>query len=617
MPSIEERIVALLDERRQDIVDFAQDIYEHPELGFKEHRTAAKVSDALTALGLNSESGLAITGVKAHLGSGGDEENRLTVAVLGELDAVRSPSHPNADPVTKAAHACGHHVQLAALYGAAIALTDPEVRAALGGDVVFFAVPSEEYGEIEFKTSLADEGKLKLLGGKPELVRIGAFDDIDVVISHHVEFDPDGVHRVVVGSGSSNGFVSKLVRFTGLAAHAAGSPHLGVNALNAATIGLTALNAQRETFRDQDAVRVHPIITKGGDLVNVVPSDVTVEALVRARTLDAVLDANVKTNRAFEAGASAVGATVEIIDQPGYLPTIPLRLDSPILEAASRVVGRDAVQTADPDSHGSFSTDVGDLTHLLPVLSFRTGGVGGSAHAADAVVLDVDEAYLLPAKVAALAVYELLKDGAARAKKLTDDFEPALTKAGYLDYLDSIVSSENGANAPASSSAEETISKATAVAEVRKACFHFADLYFHFSKTLIDELGLKKGKELIERSVRSRAVDRGTKLRATAEALGIAPTNDNFYSVTDIPFLGWDTSLGREHCPYAAAWLARYDEEPWFPEIAAFYCDVNDPLVSEVFTGDTTHTITKNVLRGDDICDRVYFPIEEKAEPRP
>lgn len=82
---------------------------------------------------------------------------------------------------------------------------------------------------------------------------------------------------------SSNGFVGKTVRYIGKTAHAADAPHEGVNALNAACLGLMGINALRETFREQDVVRVHPIITKGGDFVNSVPDDVRLELYVRAK----------------------------------------------------------------------------------------------------------------------------------------------------------------------------------------------------------------------------------------------------------------------------------------------------------------------------------------------
>ena len=81
---------------------------------------------------------------------------------------------------------------------------------------------------------------------------------------------------VAIGS-SSNGFVGKTVQYIGKSAHAANAPHEGINALNAACLGLMGINALRETFREQDIIRVHPIITKGGDLVNNVPADVRME----------------------------------------------------------------------------------------------------------------------------------------------------------------------------------------------------------------------------------------------------------------------------------------------------------------------------------------------------
>ena len=181
-----------------------------------------------------------------------------------------------------------------------LALTNEDVKKELDGQVVFFAVPAEEYGEIEFKNSLTAQGKIRYGGGKCELIRIGAFDDIDLDIVHHT-----GDKDISIGSHSNNGFVSKVIRYKGLAAHAAGAPHLGVNALNAASLGLSALAYQRETFRDDDHVRIHPIITKGGNLVNVVPDEVVIETLVRAANKDAIADAAAKTDRAFKAGAIA------------------------------------------------------------------------------------------------------------------------------------------------------------------------------------------------------------------------------------------------------------------------------------------------------------------------
>ena len=140
-----------------------------------------------------------------------------------------------------------------------------------------------------------EEGKIQYGGGKCELLRIGAFDDVDLCLAHHSINE-----GISFGSGSNNGFVSKVIKIKGKASHAAGSPEKGVNALSAASLGLQALGLNRETFRDEDCVRVHPIMTKGGDLVNVIPDQVVLETLVRGKTLEAFADASAKTDRSFK-----------------------------------------------------------------------------------------------------------------------------------------------------------------------------------------------------------------------------------------------------------------------------------------------------------------------------
>src|SRR5687767_3576446 len=98
-----------MDARREAIVAFAEDVLRHPELGFDETRTAATFASALRALGTEPREGVAVTGVIARVRGGTPGP---TVAVMGELDALPVPGHPLADPVTGAAHACGHHAQV-------------------------------------------------------------------------------------------------------------------------------------------------------------------------------------------------------------------------------------------------------------------------------------------------------------------------------------------------------------------------------------------------------------------------------------------------------------------------------------------------------------------------
>lgn len=433
MDATEAKIVEQIDKHREEIIAFARDIYTHAELGYKEFCTSKKTADFLKKLGLKVEDGFAITGVKGYLNP--EKKKNSSLALIGELDALRIPEHKYVNQETQAAHCCGHHAQLAGVIGAAIALSNPEIAEKLDGQVVFFAVPAEEYGEIEYKNQLKEQGKIVYGGGKCELIREGAFDDIDLSVVHHI-----GEEDVSVGSGTGNGFVSKIIRYKGKAAHAAGAPHLGVNALNAANLGLSALAFQRETFQDKDSVRVHPIITKGGNLVNVVPDEVVIETLVRAANVDAIVDADEKTSRAFKAGAYAIGAEYEITTLPGYLPNLAEPANQEVLEAAKIATeGTDyKVVEADPNFHSGGSTDVGDLKHIQPVLTFNTGGKINGLHSVDFDIIDEELAYVTTAKIFALSAYRLLKEGAVAAKKVVADYQPVYTKEEYVKFMDSM-----------------------------------------------------------------------------------------------------------------------------------------------------------------------------------
>jgi amidohydrolase len=381
-------------------------------------------------LGLPTETGLALTGVKARLNP--ERASQCSLALLGEMDALRIPECPTYNEETHGAHCCGHHAQLAGVLGAAIALSDPEIASTLDGQVTFFAVPAEEYGELAWKNQLMEEGKIVYGGGKCELIRTGAFDDIDLCLAHHTGFE-----GIQLGSGSGNGFVSKVIRYTGRAAHAAAAPHKGVNALSAASLGLQALALNRETFRDEDCVRVHPILTQGGDLVNVVPAQATLETLVRGKTLEAIADADGKTDRSFLAGAMAMGAGCQIVTQPGYLPYLAQPCPEELFDAAQLAAPGQQVSAFPLERHSGGSSDVGDLQHLMPVLTFRTGGAEGAGlHSADFRITDEETAYVLTAKIFALSAYRLLRHKSTLARQLTNGYQPRFSnKEEYCAFV--------------------------------------------------------------------------------------------------------------------------------------------------------------------------------------
>jgi acetylornithine deacetylase/succinyl-diaminopimelate desuccinylase-like protein len=149
----------------------------------------------------------------------------------------------------------------------------------LAGRATFFAVPPRRGDRV---AGVQARGRLSS-GGKAELLRLGHFDDVDLAMMIHLTpRAEDGKASVPL---SNNGRVGKLARYIGKAAHAGGAPHLGINALYAAHIGLMAINALRETFRDEDTIRVHPILTAGGSQVNVIPAEARIQTYVRGRTL--------------------------------------------------------------------------------------------------------------------------------------------------------------------------------------------------------------------------------------------------------------------------------------------------------------------------------------------
>src|SRR5437867_762420 len=425
---LKQRVLAAIDRRGDEIIGLGEQIRRHPELGFKEVKTARLVEETFKKLGLVPRAGLALTGVRADVSGRGGEGPSF--AVLGELDALVVAGHPEGDPTTGAAHACGHNAQIAGMLGAAIGRLDAKALDRLAGRVAFFSVPAEEYGDIEWRVAQARAGRLEFLGGKPELMRLGHFDDVDLAMMIHTTPQPE--MRKAAVSASNNGCVVKTVRYIGRASHAGGAPHRGVNALYAANVALTAINALRETFRDEDSIRVHPIITHGGSQVNVIPADVRIETYVRGKTVEAILDANTRVDRAFRAGALALGAQVEIETLPGYLPLF--NHDGMgkyfVANASARLGAENVTQMG----HRSGSTDMGDISHVMPTLHPYIAGSSGSGHGADYTITDPKLAYIENAKQLALMAVDMLWDDAQSAREIIGAFKPRLSREAYLAF---------------------------------------------------------------------------------------------------------------------------------------------------------------------------------------
>ena len=428
---LKKRACAAIDRHRDEIIGISREILNNPEPGFSEHKTSQLVADKFDQMGINHRRGLALTGVKGRISGGGGPGP--SVAVIGELDSLIVNEHPHADEVTGAAHACGHHCQIGMMLGAIRGLTQPEILEQLCGELVPFAVPAEEFIEVARRLQLREEKKLEFMGGKQELIRLGEFDDVDVAMMCHTASDM-GDHKFAVG-GTSNGHVVKYVQFIGRGAHAGSAPHMGINALNAASFALQAIHNNREAFRSEETVRIHGIMTKGGEAVNAVPADVRLEWRVRSATPKAVVRNSAIVDRCFKAGALAVGAQVKITNIPGYLP---MKHDTHLQELfrqnANNIVGESRTLIIPGRRNRGGSTDMGDLSHLMPVCHPYTAGAVGSGHSKEYLVSDYETAVVNPAKIMAMVVIDLLADGGKKAGEVISSHRPAMKKDAYLRF---------------------------------------------------------------------------------------------------------------------------------------------------------------------------------------
>ena len=157
------------------------------------------------------------------------------------------------------------------------------------------------------------------------------------------------------------------------------------------------------------------------------------ETFVRASNIDAILDWDKKVDRALRAGAMAVGAKVKISTIPGYLP---LNMDQTMMSQwqnnAETLLGKESVGFT---GHRTGSTDMGDISQIIPSIHPYAGGVTGIGHGADYLVQDYTKAVINPAKAMAMTIIDLLSDGASEAKAVINKSKIPHTKKSYLELM--------------------------------------------------------------------------------------------------------------------------------------------------------------------------------------
>ena len=422
-----------VEKHSQLMFDAEKFIWNHPETGYREIETSKYMEDVFEGLGYELTRAGNIPGFYTVLDTGkpGPE-----ILILGEMDSVICPTHPECNPETGAVHACAHHTQCAALIGISAALKEPGILDKFCGRIKLCAVPAEELLEIEFRSELKEKGIIKYFGGKSEFMHRGFFNTTDIAFMVHTS----SAFRVYSGAV---GCMAKTVTYKGKSSHAGGSPWDGKNALYAANCGLNAINAIRENFQEKDIIRVHPIITNGGAMVNAIPATTTMESYVRGSNFEGIVAANKRVNQALVGAALSINTNVEICDFPGYAPLINDINMIKLAEDAAKLAIPHHQFTIEAEMEAG-STDMGDLCCVMPVVHPYSGGRYGAAHSADVYIEDSTVACVDSATWQLAMLKLLLDDNGKRAYEIKKNFKaPFSSIKEYLEYSDSLNDSGN------------------------------------------------------------------------------------------------------------------------------------------------------------------------------
>ncbi len=228
--------------------NYATQIWDYAEVGYKEHKSSALLQKLLKENGFTVEVGVAEipTAFVATYGSG-----HPVIGILAEFDALPGISQDSVPVKTvmdgkNAGHACGHHLLGVGSVASGIELKKLIEEKQFSGTIKVFGTPAEEGGS-----------------GKVYMVKAGLFNDMDAVIHWH----PGNQNAVMGASCLAN--VSVKFRFHGLASHAGGAPEKGRSALD----GVESMNYMVNMMREHvpSDTRMHYIITNGGQAPNVVP----------------------------------------------------------------------------------------------------------------------------------------------------------------------------------------------------------------------------------------------------------------------------------------------------------------------------------------------------------
>lgn len=324
--NLKREVIAEIDSMTRKLIEISDRIHANPEVGHKEHATSKLLSDELEKAGFRVERqicGLATAFKATAQGKPGGP----TVALLAEMDALPGIGH-----------GCGHNIIGTAALGAALGLK--KVMPKVSGTLVVFGTPAEE-------------AAVENAGGK--VIMINEIAKADVAMMVHPS------NRTIV-EATSIAREALEFEFFGKAAHAGGSPHEGINALNAVIHMFTMVDALRQHVKPD--VRIHGIITDGGKAPNIVPEHAAARMYVRAKDKEYLKEVVEKVKKCAEGAALATGATVKARN---YANTYENMVTNRTLaEAMKKNWEKIGVNVQEPEREGSGSTDMGNVSQVVP-----------------------------------------------------------------------------------------------------------------------------------------------------------------------------------------------------------------------------------------------------------
>jgi amidohydrolase len=389
--TIRQRVSDVIDQNRDQFVAVSREIWENPELGFQEFRACKLLTEPLKTSGFEVETGIA--GMEtAFRATWSGSRPGPTIAILCEYDALKGLGH-----------ACGHN-----LIGTAGMLAGWAVRQAfpdLPGQLQVVGTPFEEGG-----------------GGKIIMVDQGVFNGVDAAMMFHPTSGESMVHRGGLACQELG------ITFHGKPSHAAAGPWNGVNALDALLQTFMNIGLLRQQLKPD--ARIHGIISKGGDAVNVIPELTQAEFLVRATQVEYLREVQEKVRNCARAGALATGCTVEFSEGLLYAN----RINNMVMARRfQQYLEAQGVTVSEPDPRaGVGSSDIGNVSRICPTIhpyvSIGPKGVNGhSPEFREAAGSPVGyEAMIHAAKAMAMLAVDLLaEEGVLEAA--TAEFREAMS----------------------------------------------------------------------------------------------------------------------------------------------------------------------------------------------